>query len=58
MSIIQKQLEKAMAKGQQSIGEHIKTLTEQNDEIIENLNEMIDLMEQVCKKLDIKTKVE
>jgi hypothetical protein len=48
----------AIKKGQESMQEHIDTLTEQNTTIIDNMNEMIMLLKKVCVKLDVDAVVE
>ena len=49
-----KELKGAIEKGQNSMDENLKKLTDQNDIIIDNMNEFIDLMKKVCDKLEIK----
>jgi len=58
MSVIARTFEQAIKKGQASMDVHMKTITEQNNTIIDNENEMIDLLKKICDKLDIKYKEE
>jgi predicted RNase H-like HicB family nuclease len=58
MSIVGRTFEQAIKKGQQSMDVHMKTITEQNNTIIDNMNEIIDLQKKICDKLEIKYKEE
>jgi len=58
MSIVGRTFESAIKKGQEGMEKHIQILTEQNDIIIANMNEIIDQQRAICKKLDIEFKEE
>lgn len=58
MSLIASTIQKSITQGQKGMEKHITYLIEQNDTIIANENEMIDLMQAICKKLDIPFKTD
>jgi len=56
--MIGRTFEAAIKKGQDGMDKHIQTLTEQNNIMIDNMNEIIDLQKAICKKLEIEYKEE
>jgi len=58
MSIVGRQFEKAIDKGQASIKENLKKLEELMLTIIENENEIITQQKEICDKLGIESNVE
>jgi len=53
MSIIGRTFESAIKKGQDSMKSNMDKLSNQNDEIIDKLNELIINQHRILKKLDI-----
>lgn len=57
-SILGRTFEQALKKGQDQVSGSISSLTDQNNTMIENQNEMIMLMKKICDKLGIETNIE
>jgi len=58
MSILARSIESSIKKGQESMSTHIKKLTEQNDIIIDNLNDIMVNIKKLCDKVGIECVLE
>ena len=58
MSILARSIESSIKKGQEGMSTHIKKLTEQNDIIIDNLNDIMVNIKKLCDKVGIECVLE